>query len=267
MSEQVCRVTKGTVPLLISMPHNGEAIAQEIRSVMTEQGLNVPDTDWCIDLLYDFAESMGIYCIAPKYNRIVIDLNRDPQGVNLYPGAQSTELCPTSCFDFSPVYLEDKQPDEQEVQRRIAQYWQPYHTQLAATLAEIRAQYGVAILLDAHSIRSEVARFFEGTLPDFNFGTADGQSCSSDLQTHLAQFDCAPYSQVINGRFKGGYITRAYGEPEKNIHAVQLELSQKTYMDKAQENYDEVEAAKVKPVLRQFVQHLLDFAAAHRFEK
>lgn len=260
MSLHVCKVTTGSVPLLISMPHNGEMIAEEIKHTMTEQGLNVPDTDWCIDVLYDFAHEMGIYTIEPSYNRIVIDLNRDPKGVNLYPGAQSTELCPTSCFDFADIYLPDQQPDETEVARRIETYWQPYHDQLANTLQQMRDQYGVAVLLDAHSIRSQVARFFEGQLPDFNFGTADGASCSAAFDTHLAQFDCQPYSQVTNGRFKGGFITRAYGQPKQNIHAVQLELSQRTYMDASEMQYDEKNAAQVKMVLRQFVQHLLTFA-------
>lgn len=260
MSGQVCKVSLGSVPLLISMPHNGEAIAEEIKQAMTQKGLCVPDTDWCIDLLYDFARSMGIYTIEPIYNRIVIDLNRDPKGVNLYPGAQSTELCPTTCFDFSDIYLPDQAPDEAEVNRRIEAYWQPYHSQLLQTLQQMREQYGVAVLLDAHSIRSEVARFFEGQLPDFNFGTADGASCSEQLQNHLGRFDCHPYSQVINGRFKGGYITRAYGKPEQNIHAVQLELSQRTYMSDNETQYDAEKAVLVKQVLRKFVQHLLDFA-------
>ena len=266
MSVHVCKVTTGSVPLLISMPHNGEMIAEEIKHTMTEKGLNVPDTDWCIDVLYDFAQEMGVYTIEPSYNRIVIDLNRDPKGVNLYPGAQSTELCPTSCFDFSAIYLEGKQPDEAEVARRIETYWQPYHDQLASTLEQMRDQYGVALLLDAHSIRSQVARFFEGQLPDFNFGTADGASCSGALQDHLAKFDCQPYSQVINGRFKGGYITRAYGQPADNVHAVQLELSQRTYMNSEESQFDSENAEQVKKVLRQFVQHLLNFASTQSGE-
>ncbi len=261
MSTQVCQVSEGRLPLLISMPHNGEVIAKEIQASMTEIGLSVPDTDWCIDLLYDFADEIGAYTIKPRYSRFVIDLNRDPQGVNLYPGAQSTELCPTTCFDYSAIYLQGKQPDDTEIQRRISQYWQPYHQQLSDTLTQMRQRFGVAILLDAHSIRSEVARFFDGSLPDFNLGTADGASCSEQMQQHLQSFDAAPYSQITNGRFKGGYITRAYGQPQQNIHAVQLELSQRTYMDCAQQQYHQGNADQVKLVLRRLVQHLLDFAA------
>ncbi|EPJ48930.1 MAG: N-formylglutamate deformylase [Osedax symbiont Rs1] len=260
MSAQVYTLSEGRVPLLISMPHNGELIAREIKASMTERGLSVPDTDWCIDLLYDFAKELGVYTIKPSYNRNVIDLNRDPQGVNLYPGAQSTELCPTSCFDFSAIYLAGQLPDEQEVQRRISDYWQPYHQQLSTQLTQMQQQYGIAILLDAHSIRSEVQRFFSGQLPDFNFGTVDGASCSRELQSHLDDFCCAPYSQISNGRFKGGYITRAYGQPQQNIHAIQLELSQRTYMHEATAVYAEEKALAVKKVLRALVLHLLDFA-------
>ncbi|OMH32785.1 N-formylglutamate deformylase [Motiliproteus sp. MSK22-1] len=260
MITPVFQYSEGNVPLLISMPHNGTELPGDIAASMTESGISVPDTDWCIDQLYDFANALGVYVIKPVYNRLVIDLNRDPTGTNLYPGAQSTELCPTTCFDFSPVYQPGRQPDNEEIRRRIEHYWRPYHQQLESGLADIREQYGIALLLDAHSIRSEVARFFEGRLPDFNFGTASGHSCSVQLQEHLKQFDTAPYSQVSNGRFKGGYITRAYGNPESNIHAVQLELSQRTYMDEINANYEEQLAAQVKPVLRRFVEHLIAFA-------
>ncbi|MGB1237714.1 MAG: N-formylglutamate deformylase [Pseudomonadales bacterium] len=264
MTSQVCFTTEGSTPVLISMPHNGTALAPEIEPKLTPTAREVPDTDWAIDVLYDFAEQLGVHTLQPTYNRIVIDLNRDPQGVNLYPGAQSTELCPTSCFDFSDIYRQGMAPDAHEVARRVQTYWQPYHSTLALKLEQIRAEHGIAILLDAHSIRSQVARFFEGELPDFNFGTADGSSCSDALQTHLAAFDSAPYSQVSNGRFKGGYITRAYGQPQNNIHAVQLELSQRTYMNSTQQTYDEANAAQVKPVLRRFVEHLLSFAQTHK---
>ena len=260
MTASLFQYTEGQAPLLISMPHNGTKIPDDIAACMTDIGLTVPDTDWYIDRLYDFASDVGAYVIKPTCNRLVIDLNRDPAGVNLYPGAQSTELCPTTCFDFSPVYKSDQQPDEQEVNRRIEQYWRPYHQQLEQALADIRDRFGVAVLLDAHSIRSEVARFFDGRLPDFNFGTASGQSCSKAMQEHLQQFDTGSYSQVSNGRFKGGYITRAYGDPDSNIHAVQLELSQRTYMNEGNADYDERLAAQVKPVLREFVEHLLKFA-------
>jgi N-formylglutamate deformylase len=249
----------GSIGMLISMPHNGQLIPDSIASNMTLAGHQVPDTDWYMDKLYDFAQDLGISIIKPKYSRYVIDLNRNIDGINLYPGANSTELCPTTAFDLSPLYLSGQEPDEAEVQRRIDGYWQPYHQALKNTLAEMKARYGKVVLLDAHSILSKVPRFFEGQLPDFNFGSANGESCSAELINKVAQLDLSPYSTVVNGRFKGGYITRGYGRPADNIHAVQLELSQHTYMDEPSDQYNEEKAAKVKEKLQDFVQCLADF--------
>jgi len=251
---------KGRLGMLISMPHNGQCIPDEIAKLMTEEGRKVPDTDWYMDKLYDFAADLGISIIAPKYSRYVIDLNRDITGVNLYPGANSTELCPTTAFDLSPLYLEGQMPDEKEVSRRIELYWQPYHQAVSDTLARMKQEFGKVVLLDAHSILSQVPRFFEGQLPDFNFGNADGNSCSEALIDQVRHLDFQPYSSVVNGRFKGGYITRAYGKPEENIHALQLELSQRTYMDEPSDKYNETKAAQVKLKLECFVRCLADFA-------
>jgi N-formylglutamate deformylase len=253
-------ISKGNIGMLISMPHNGEAIANEIANTMTDTAKKVPDTDWYMDKLYDFADKLGISIIKPKYSRYVIDLNRDITGINLYPGANSTELCPTTAFDNSALYLPEKKPDEQEIARRIECYWQPYHQALKNTLDEMKAEFGKVVLLDAHSILSHVPRFFDGQLPDFNFGNADGKSCSDELISHIEALDLSPYSSVVNGRFKGGYITRAYGNPDNNIHAIQLELSQHTYMDEPSNHYNQANADKVKEKLTEFVTCLADFA-------
>lgn len=250
---------KGRVPLLISMPHNGEAIPEDIAAKMTPDGRSSRDTDWYKDRLYDFAVELGAYILMPKYSRYVIDLNRNPSGENLYPGANSTELCPTTAFDLAPLYQDGYTPDETEVSRRVELYWQPYHSAIQATLAEIKQRHGGAVLLEAHSILSHVPRFFEGRLPDFNFGTSEGKTCSSALIEAVESIDFAPYSQVTNGRFKGGYITRAYGEPSENVHSIQLELSQITYMDEATLSYQEEVAAQVKPKLKLMVETLIDF--------
>jgi N-formylglutamate deformylase len=180
--------------------------------------------------------------------------------VNLYPGANSTELCPTTAFDLTPLYKTGQEPDEAEIQRRIALYWQPYHQALDDTLRQMKAEFGKVVLLDAHSILSKVPRFFEGQLPDFNFGSANGASCSDDLMTEIMQLDLSPYSSVANGRFKGGYITRGFGKPEENIHAVQLELSQHTYMDEPSDRYNHEKASQVKVKLKAFVQCLAEYA-------
>jgi N-formylglutamate deformylase len=263
MSE-ACELTytlvKGRIPLLISMPHNGEALPEYIANDMTKQGKQVSDTDWHKDKLYAFAKALGAYIIMPKYSRYVIDLNRDPEGVDLYPGANSTELCPTTAFDLSPLYLEGKTPNDAEISHRISTYWQPYHQALKTTLDAMQAEFGKAVLLEAHSILSKVPRFFEGQLPDFNFGTANGTSCAPELLTALQGLDYSPYSMISNGRFKGGFITREYGQPEKNIHAVQLELSQRTYMSEPSSEYNKALAADVIPKLEQLVNTLIHFS-------
>ncbi|MGL1957588.1 MAG: N-formylglutamate deformylase [Colwellia sp.] len=256
-------LSKGKVGVLISMPHNGQEIPAEIAATMTVEGKKVADTDWFIDRLYDFAQALGIYVIKPKYSRYVIDLNRGIDGVNLYPGANSTELCPTTAFDLSPLYLDEKQPSNDEIQQRITHYWQPYHQAITETLADLKQEFGKVVLLDAHSILSHVPRFFSGKLPDFNFGTVDDNqdiSCAAELINSVKQLNFFPYTSIINGRFKGGYITRAYGDPTNNIHAIQLELSQSTYMNEPSDHYNDVNAAQVKKKLQEFVECLISFS-------
>lgn len=203
---------------------------------------------------------MGIYILSPKFSRYVIDLNRNSSGESLYAGANNTELCPTTSFDLSPLYLPNQLPTEHEIQDRIEKYWQPYHQAISTTLKQLKEEYGKVVLLDAHSILSQVPRFFSGTLPDFNFGSADGKSCDQQLLNNIEKIDFAPYTRIFDGRFKGGYITRAYGEPDNNIHAIQLELSQRTYMDEPSNHYNEQKAKQVKRQLQSFVQCLVDFA-------
>ncbi len=252
-------LSTGNIGMLISMPHNGQHIPNNIADTMTSSATNVADTDWYMDRLYHFAHTMGIYVLSPKYNRYVIDLNRNPSGEVLYAGADNTELCPTTAFDLSPLYVEGRQPSTQEIANRVKHYWQPYHQALIETLAKLKQKHDKVVLLDAHSILSHVPRFFSGKLPDFNFGTADGNSCSAVLLERIQQLDLSPYSSVYNDRFKGGYITRTYGDPAKNIHAIQLELSQHTYMDEPTSHYNEQKAEQVKKQLKSFVQCLADF--------
>lgn len=252
-------LTSGSIGMLISMPHNGQLIPKHIAESMTKNGHSVADTDWYIDMLYDFATAMGIYTLVPKYSRYVIDLNRNSNGVALYAGADNTELCPTTTFDLSPIYVEGKNPTLEDISCRIENYWQPYHQALADTLIHLKRQYKRVVLLDAHSILSQVPRFFEGQLPDFNFGSADGTSCDQALLETIQKLDLTPYSTIFNGRFKGGYITRAYGNPKDNIHAIQLELSQSTYLDEPSNEYNEQKANQVKVQLKKFVQCLADF--------
>lgn len=254
------QLSTGEVGVLISMPHNGQCIPQYIAQTMTDCAKEVADTDWYLDSLYDFAQSLKVYTLVPKYSRYVIDLNRNPNGESLYIGENNTELCPTSSFNLDDIYLKNQKPSSQEVQKRVHEYWRPYHQVLANTLGQLKQQYGKVVLLDAHSILSQVPRFFSGTLTDFNFGSADGISCDENLLEAIKQINLAPYSCIFDGRFKGGYITRAYGKPSENIHAIQLELSQRTYMDEANRHYNEQKATQVKSQLKKIVQTLIDFS-------
>jgi N-formylglutamate deformylase len=189
----------------------------------------------------------------------VVDLNRPPDDVSLYPGQNTTGLCPTKRFDAGPVYLADSEPDADEIVARVERYWQPYHDTLAAELERVRARHGRVVLWEGHSIRSVVPFLFEGRLPDFNLGTANGASCSAALQQRLTAVleSAARFTHVVNGRFKGGYITRHYGAPERGIEAVQLELAQCNYMDEKSYGYDEAKAAHVQAVIRRLLQACL----------
>ena len=252
---------RGSLPMLISIPHLGTRIPADIAATMTPVALRTDDCDWHLDRLYAFAKRMGASILAPAYARYVIDLNRPPDGANLYPGQDTTGLLPVDTFDKEPLYREGYLPDDAEVARRRAAYWTPYHDALASEIAALKATHGKVLLWEAHSIRSCVPRFFEGRLPDFNFGTSNGASAVAGLAEELAAVveRHGGYSAVANGRFKGGYITRHYGEPSQGVHAVQLELSQITYMqEQVPYAYDEALAAKIEPLLEQLVATALE---------
>jgi len=257
------RFEAGRTPLLVSMPHCGTQIPEDIAARMTGAARRLPDTDWHVDRLYAFAAARGASVLRAAYSRYVIDLNRAPDDSALYPGADNTGLCPTTCFDHAPVYRPGAAPDADEVAARRERFWRPYHARLAQALEDLRARHGVAVLYEAHTIRSRVPRFFQGTLPDLNLGTASGRSCAPALRGRLAGVlaTAAQYSHVVDGRFQGGYITRAYGDPACGVHAVQLELAQRTYMDEAYPfTYREERAARIQPVLRRVLEAALAWA-------
>jgi N-formylglutamate deformylase len=254
---------RGSSPLLISMPHVGTYVPPELAARMTDAGRLVADTDWHVDRLYDFLEGLAASVLCPTHSRYVVDLNRPPDGANLYPGQDTTALVPLDTFAREPVYRSGEAPGEREVADRIARYWRPYHDALQDELARIRTAHGYALLWDAHSIASELPRFFSGRLPDLNFGTASGGSCAPAMQS--AVFEEARrttgYTAVLNGRFRGGYITRAYGRPADGIHAIQLELSQRTYMDEPPPfEFREDLAGRLRPALRRFLEAFLEAA-------
>lgn len=256
----------GETPLLISMPHVGTSIPDDIKPRMSEASLQLPDTDWHLPMLYDMAKELGASVLSAKYSRYVIDLNRSPQDSNLYPGLNTTNLCPLDTFAEAEIYREGMAPGPDEIQNRIIDFWQPYHQQLRSELDRLRNMHGIAVLWDAHSIASQVPRFFTGKLPDLNFGTVDGASCAPSMQqalldTMLRTAKSSDFTHVFNGRFKGGFITRQYGQPDKNIHAVQLELSQCTYMNE-QPPYDYMpdRAKNIQPLLRTLLTTSLSWA-------
>lgn len=253
MSE-LFRFRAGEAPLLVSMPHVGTEIPTEVRATMTPVAADVADTDWHVDRLYDFAADLGASVLAARYSRYCIDLNRDPEGKSLYPGASVTELCPTSTFDEEPLYAAP--PGQEEILRRRETYWRPYHEKLQEELARLRAKHGRVLLWEGHSIRSVVPRFFEGRLPDLNFGTGGGRTADPALVDRLLGVARqSRFSHVLNGRFKGGYITRAYGAPEQGVHAVQLELAQDAYMDERPPfRWDAARAKDLQAVLRQLLE-------------
>jgi len=244
----------GASPLLVSIPHDGREIPAEIAARMTDAGRAIPDTDWHVRRLYGFAATLGASVIAARYSRYVIDLNRSPDDEVLYPGRVSTGLCPAQTFEGEAIYRDGGVVDERERQERVARYWEPYHAQIVRHLAELRREFGYALLWDAHSIRGRVPRLFEGELPDLNIGTNDGRSCTEAVEQRLAQAArTLPYSWVLNGRFKGGWITRHYGQPADGVCAVQLEIAQRAYMNEATLEYDAARADGLAEAIRQLL--------------
>lgn len=261
----VCTLHRGTSPLLISMPHVGHRIPSALHDRFLARALQSEDTDWHLERLYAFARELGAGVIVPHFSRYLIDLNRPPDDTPMYPGAANTELCPTRFFTGEPLYRDGCAPDDVERERRRTTFWQPYHDALAEETRRLRDLHGHAVLFDAHSIRSRLPWLFDGRLPDLNLGTADGSSCDPSLAGALSALmgRQRAFSQVVDGRFKGGYITRCYGRPEEGVHAVQLEMCQSCYMqEESPFGYREELAARVQPLLRDMVLALRDWKPA-----
>lgn len=259
------RFRAGRAPMLVSMPHVGTEVPPDIASRLSPAAKPLPDTDWHVDRLYDFLDELGVSVLTARYSRYVVDLNRPADNKPLYPGASNTGLCPVTTFDDAPIYLDGSEPDAAEIDARREAYWRPYHARLQAELSAIRERHGIAVLWDAHSIRSHVPRFFEGRLPDLNLGTAGGASAAPALLSAVEDVARAAkdYSWISNGRFQGGAITRSYGAPDMGIHAVQLELSQITYMNEdAPYGFRDNLASGLRPVLRRMLEAALSWARA-----
>lgn len=229
---KIFELKRADSPLVISVPHDGALIPDDILSVMNPDVINSSDRDYLIGEVFDF-NGFAYSKIKANYSRHVIDLNRPASGEALYQNRSETELCPTSTFDFKSIYSTGLEPNQAEIQRRIDLYWQPYHDQLRQLIQTAKEKYGFCLLIDAHSIDDEVPRFFTGHLPDINVGTYAGKSCSQEIEQGLMNdlAKQADFSFVANGRFKGGFITRQYGQPEHAIHAIQLEHAKGAYLD------------------------------------
>lgn len=257
MTQPPYSLSKGQTPILISMPHNSSEIPSDLKAGMQDYAQLSPDTDWFVDRLYAMAAEMGIGILKPHYSRYVIDLNRPPDDTNLYPGADTTGLCPVNCFDRRPIYLPGQEPTQEDIQSRIQKYWQPYHQALQTEIQRLYDLFGTVLVYDAHSIASHVPRFFDGQLPDLNLGTHNSRACSPELEAALVKVaEASEYTWVLNGRFKGGYITRHYAQTDKQIYCFQLELSQATYMNEQTGEWHQSKAVKIQKVLCQILEAL-----------
>ncbi len=254
---------QGASPLVLSMPHGGHRLTPELEARLTEAALSTPDADWWIERLYDFADELEASVVRTRLSRYVIDVNRDPSGASLYPGRETTDLCPTLSFDGEPLYKPDREPDAAEIEDRGQKYFAPYHAALEDAIERVKGRHGFALLYDCHSIRSTVPRLFEGRLPVFNIGTNDGASCAPGMERAVADACAAAkaFDQVLNGRFKGGWITRHYGRPAQRVHAVQMELAQRAYMLEAPPwTFDYKLAAPLREALKSVLRAILAWA-------
>jgi N-formylglutamate deformylase len=258
-------IIRGDGPLVLGLPHAGTWLPPEMFDKLTPRGRLLADTDWHVDRLYE-GLLPGATMVRANFHRYVIDANRPPDGQSLYPGQNTTGLVPLTDFDGEPIWT--KAPGEREVAERKALFHAPYHAALAAELERVRASHGIAILYDCHSIRSRIPFLFDGVLPDFNIGTADGTSCAPTFEAAMAEIceRAAGYTSILNGRFKGGWTTRHYGQPAEGVHAVQMELAQSTHLasEKPPFAYSEVRAARLRPVLADILKRLADLALSSR---
>lgn len=244
-------IIEGGSPLILGQPHGGTFVPDEIMASFNDAGRGLADTDWHITKLYD-GLAADATIVKATFSRYVIDANRDPSGVSLYPGQNTTGLCPTTDFDGKPIYLPGHEPGEKEIAARRDAYHAPYHAALAAQIERVKARHGIALLYDCHSIRSDIPFLFDGTLPAFNIGDNEGRTCDPAITADAATICAAAdgYDHVVNGRFKGGWTTRHYGRPQEGMHAIQMELAQRTYMHEAPPwAYAQERAARLRPHL------------------
>ncbi|UWR10341.1 N-formylglutamate deformylase [Sulfitobacter mediterraneus] len=253
-------ITQGGSPIVLGMPHTGTEVPPEIWDKLNERGQALADTDWHIDRLYN-GLGLDVTVVRTPIHRYVIDPNRGPDDASLYPGQNTTGLCPLTDFEGFPIYHDGQEPDAEEVEQRRKAYHAPYHDALSTELARVKAKHGIALLYDCHSIRSVIPYLFDDTLPDLNIGTNSSTSCGQFVE-RAVETRCRAaqdYSSVLNGRFKGGWTTRHYGQPAENIHAIQMELAQSTYMDETPPwQWRADKAERLRPVLYRILNDLTE---------
>jgi N-formylglutamate deformylase len=260
-TSDVFKLRRGNSKLIVSMPHVGTQLPESLNIRMTKLAKDLPDTDWYLEELYDFLKELDVTVIAANYSRYVVDLNRSADDMSLYPGSNVTGLCPIDTFSGELIYQQEMSLDATEIKNRLKMFWHPYHDALTSEIARVKALHGDVIVWDAHSIRSVVPRFFDGELPQLNIGTADGTTCQPKIiekaLSIIKSYD--DYSWVDNGRFKGGFITRHYGQPSQGINAIQLEIAMRSYMDESSSRpkFDNDKAQSLRVLLKSMMQSII----------
>ncbi len=252
-------VIEGDSPLILGQPHGGLWLPSEVEAQLNDRGRGLDDADWHIAKLHEDL-APGASVVRSHVHRYVVDANRDPSGVSLYPGQNTTALVPMTDFNGRSIWT--TKPSEAEVEARRLAYHAPYHVALSAEIARVKAIHGVAILYDCHSIRSNIPFLFDGVLPVFNIGDNNGATCDPRLTRLVAEkCETSAFSAVTNGRFKGGWTTRNYGDPANGVHAIQMEMAQRVYMNEAPIwDYRTDLADQVRPVLSDIFQSIVQFA-------
>ncbi len=262
----VFEVKQGSSPVILGFPHTGTDVPADIWDRLNDNGRILADTDWHIHHLYDGLLDDAT-TVRALFHRYVIDANRDPLGVSLYPGQNTTGLVPATDFDGVAIWKDDQQPSEADIAARLAGFHAPYHAALAAEIERVKAIHGIAVLYDCHSIRSHIPYLFKGTLPDFNVGTDMGKTCDPAIEAATTDvvFKADGYTGILNGRFKGGWTTRHYGQPENNVHAIQMELAQSTHLATQAPPfaYDEAKADRLRIHLKDILTRIETFALTH----
>ncbi|WP_313614769.1 N-formylglutamate deformylase [Agrobacterium sp.] len=263
----VFELRQGTSPIILGLPHTGTEVPDDIHERLNDNGKILADTDWHIHDLY--ADLLGdVTSVRATFHRYVIDTNRDPSGTSLYPGQNTTGLVPDTDFDGKAIWKDGQEPTEADIAYRLQTFHAPYHAALVAEIERVKSIHGIAILYDCHSIRSHIPFLFDGKLPDFNIGTDMGKTCDAAIEKIAVDVTAAAegYTSILNGRFKGGWTTRHYGQPQNGVHAIQMELAQSTHLitETPPFAYDEGKAGKIRTHLKTILTRMENFALDSR---